>query len=185
MTAWLLPTRAAANRFGEALGRRLTAGCTVALAGDLGAGKTTLAQAIARGLGVTSYVASPTFGLIHEYPGPVPMFHFDTYRLQRAEDLQDLGFHEFFERGGVVVVEWADKFAELLPADRLTLRIELGEEALSGDLEEDVPRVVEAEAAGADYISLLAALEVDPALRDLLARARYVDGEKCLHPISF
>ena len=167
MSSWLLPSREDAGRFGEALGRRLVPGSTVALIGDLGAGKTTLTQAIARGLGLNSYVSSPTFGLIHEYPGPIPMFHFDPYRLRSSIELQDLGFYEFFERGGVVVVEWADRFKELLPLDRLTLRIEIVEETLSDDLEEDAARIVKAEPAGAQYVNLLADLEADSAIRDL------------------
>jgi len=171
MSVWFLPSRAATGRFGEALGCRLKAGSVIALVGDLGAGKTTLTQAIARGLGLKSHVASPTFGLINEYPGPIPLFHFDPYRLRYAADLQDLGFHEYFERGGVVVVEWADKFEELLPVDRLTLHIEIDEAALQDELEEDAPRMVRASASGSEYVSLLAGLEQDTALRDLLARS--------------
>ena len=118
MTTWVLRTREDTARFGEALGRRLRGNQTIALVGDMGAGKTTLVRAIARGVGVTSHVSSPTFGLIHEYPGAPPVFHFDTYRLQSNQQLQDLGFDEFFDRGGIVIVEWADRFPELLPVER-------------------------------------------------------------------
>jgi tRNA threonylcarbamoyladenosine biosynthesis protein TsaE len=169
VTAWVLPTRAATSRFGEALGRRLGAGDTIALIGDLGAGKTTLARAIARGCGITSPVSSPTFGLIHEYPGRLPLFHFDPYRLQRAEDLSDLGFHEFFDRGGVVLVEWADKVEQLLPPERITLRLEIEMERAAAEFHEDSPRLLEVQANGQRYLDLLTQLADAPELRDLRA----------------
>src|SRR5476651_1152553 len=158
MTAWVLPTAAATARFGEALGRRLHGGETLALIGDLGAGKTTMTQAIARGLGITGHVTSPTFGLIHEYPGRIPLYHFDPYRLDRVEDLYDLGVQEYFERGGVVVMEWAGRFAELLPRERLTLRMEIDATSLADEASDDAPRILEAEAQGAYYQALLADL---------------------------
>lgn len=176
MTAWVLPTRSATARFGEALGRRLRGGETLALIGDLGAGKTTLAQAIARGLGISSYVSSPTFGLIHEYPGRIPLFHFDPYRLDRAEDLGELGFLEFFERGGVVLVEWADKVEGLLPPERLTLRLEIEWELSQAEIEDEAPRRMEAEARGAACTALLLELAKAAELKDLLA-ARPGDQE--------
>ncbi len=164
MTTWRLPTRADTARFGEALGQRLRPGNCVALVGDLGAGKTTLVRAMARGLGVTSHVSSPTFGLIQEYRGPVPMFHIDPYRIQRLEELEDFGFHEFFERGGVVVVEWADMLETMLPSERLTLSIEIDPDALSDDLEEATPRLLRSDATGQEYHRLLADLEADSTL---------------------
>jgi len=145
---WSLPTRADTGRFGDALGRRLCGGETIALVGDLGAGKTTLARAIARGLGIQSPVSSPTFGIVHEYPGPIPLIHFDPYRLNRAEDLLEIGYDEYFERGGVVLIEWADKFPELLPEDYLMLRLEIDLNAEGDANAEDVPRTLQAEAAG-------------------------------------
>src|SRR5690349_18024868 len=115
MMTFRLATRAATTAIGRLLGAQLKPGDVVALIGDLGAGKTTLTQAIAEGMGITSDVSSPTFALIHEYPGTVPLFHIDPYRLDRAEDLAELGFEEYLQRGGVIVVEWADKVADLLP----------------------------------------------------------------------
>src|SRR5579885_1229509 len=97
---------------GEALGRALRArearGCVVALAGPLGAGKTCFVQGLARGLGAAGYVRSPTFTLIHEHRGPVPLYHVDLYRLAPAE-LDTLGLEEVLEGPGVVAVEWADR----------------------------------------------------------------------------
>lgn len=169
MIAWRLPTRAATLRLGEALGKLLRPGQTVALVGDLGAGKTTLAQAIARGLGVTSYVSSPTYGLVHEYPGRTPLFHFDPYRLQRSLDLTDIGFDEYFQRGGVVLIEWADRVSELLPRERLTLSLDIIATPSTDFPSDDVPRTLVAEASGSMYVRLLADLAGDPALRDLIA----------------
>ncbi len=110
-------------RFGELLGSSLRAGDVIALVGDLGAGKTTLTQGIAKGMGITQPVNSPTFSLIHEYPGKIPLFHCDPYRLNSPEALYDLGFEEYFERGGVVIVEWANLVEDLLPEERLTITL--------------------------------------------------------------
>ena len=132
-----LNSRDETSLFGHLLGERLKAGDVVALEGDLGAGKTTLTQGIARGLGISSMVNSPTFSLIQEYPGRIPLFHCDPYRLESPASLYDIGFEEYFERGGVVVVEWANLVQELLPEERLTIRLEhldtnASEDALSG-----------------------------------------------------
>jgi tRNA threonylcarbamoyladenosine biosynthesis protein TsaE len=124
-STFLLIEKESTERFGQTLGALLRPGDMIALVGDLGAGKTTLTQAIARGMGITAPVTSPTFALIQEYLGSIPLFHFDTYRLERAEDLADLGFDEYTERGGVLVIEWADRIAPLLPPDRLTLRLKI------------------------------------------------------------
>ncbi len=169
--AWVLSSRADTARFGEALGRHLRPGQTVALIGDLGSGKTTMTRAIARGMGITAHVTSPTFGLIHEYPGPIPLYHFDPYRLQRPRDLVDLGFDEYLERDGVVIVEWANMLAELLPPERLTLNMEVDISSMVRYDLEDEPRMLRANATGADYAGLLDSLEGDASLKDLLVQA--------------
>lgn len=104
------------GRLGEAIGRELQAGDIVALIGDLGAGKTTLTQGIARGIDVPeSYaVTSPTFTLVNEYPGRLVLYHVDLYRLSGAGDLETLGYEEFFFSEGVTVIEWAEKILEIL-----------------------------------------------------------------------
>ena len=96
---------------GEKIGRHLEAGDIVLLFGDLGAGKTTLTQGIARGLGVAKeeYVRSPSFTLVNEYPGKVPVFHIDLYRIASSQELEDLGLEEVFSSEGVSIVEWAEK----------------------------------------------------------------------------
>ena len=115
----------ATRAFGRLLGAKLEAGDTLALSGDLGAGKTTLTQAIAEGMGIEAEVSSPTYALIHEYPGRISLFHADPYRLENAADALSFGFEEYFERSGVVVVEWAERVAALLPDERLDLTLEI------------------------------------------------------------
>ena len=102
---------------GEALGRLLERGVVVALIGELGSGKTVFAQGLAKGLGVDpgEYVSSPSFTLVNHYRGRVPVFHMDTYRLADAAEMVALGYEEYFEPGGVTIIEWADKVRDLLP----------------------------------------------------------------------
>lgn len=95
----------------------------VALIGELGAGKTTLTKGIARGLEVPDLVHSPTFTLIHEHKGRLPVYHFDLYRLDTIEQIEDLGYEDYFCGPGVTIVEWAEKIQALLPEDHLEIRI--------------------------------------------------------------
>lgn len=117
----------------QELGRRaaaeLQSGMVVALVGGLGAGKTHWTKGLVAGLGSAAEVTSPTFGLVHEYPGGrMPVYHFDFYRLETAEELLALGWDEYLDAGGVVIAEWADKFSELLPADTRWLVFSIGED---------------------------------------------------------
>jgi tRNA threonylcarbamoyladenosine biosynthesis protein TsaE len=114
-------------RLGAALADALIPSTVIGLIGTLGAGKTRLVQAVAAALGVPrGQVTSPTFVLINEYRGGrLPVFHFDTYRLKDTDEFIDLGVEEYFDSGGVVFVEWADRVAELLPNERLDIRIEV------------------------------------------------------------
>ena len=111
-------------RLGEVIGRSLNAGDVVAISGELGAGKTAFVQGIALGLPCGDRVTSPTFTIVNEYCGG-RLFHVDFYRLERREELDHIGFDDYFARGGVIVVEWADRFADALPAWRLDVRIEI------------------------------------------------------------
>lgn len=111
------------ERLGERLGAALRPGDVVALWGELGTGKTVLARGIARGLDVTGPVSSPTFALVNEYEGPLPMYHVDFYRLD-PEQLESVGWEEYLGYGGVVVIEWPDRAAGTLPAERLDLELE-------------------------------------------------------------
>jgi len=104
-------------KLGEALGRLLDSGNVIALIGELGAGKTVFAQGLARGLGVGAdeYVSSPSFTLVNQYRGRVPVFHVDTYRLGNEAEMVALGYEEYFDPNGVTIIEWADKVRALLP----------------------------------------------------------------------
>ncbi len=102
----------------------LTPGSVVVLEGTLGAGKTTLAQGVALGLGVQEDVTSPTFALVHEYPGRIPLFHMDLYRLSSAEEFELIGGWEYFRRGGVCLLEWADRLGGALPRPHWKVRLE-------------------------------------------------------------
>jgi tRNA threonylcarbamoyladenosine biosynthesis protein TsaE len=108
---------------GEALASLLVPRDAIALSGELGAGKTTLVQGVARGLGVQDIVVSPTFTLVREYRGRLDLTHVDVYRLEREQDVLDLGLEEIGEGEAVLVVEWGDAVAALLPADRLDVEL--------------------------------------------------------------
>lgn len=109
---------------GEALGKVLSPGTVLAYEGDLGAGKTAFTRGIARGLGVREPVTSPTYTIVNEYlSGRIPLFHFDMYRLSGADDLFDIGWEDYLERGGVCAVEWSETVKEAL-TDTVRVRIE-------------------------------------------------------------
>ena len=100
---------------GEALGKTINPGTVIAFTGDLGAGKTAFVRGLARGLGITVRVTSPTFTIVNEYEGGrLPLFHFDMYRLTSAQELFDIGWDEFLERGGICAVEWSENVSEAL-----------------------------------------------------------------------
>lgn len=121
--AILCADSAATQALGRRLGALLRVGDAVALVGALGAGKTTFVQGLAQGLGVSAEhpVTSPTFTLCHEHPGRVPLVHADLYRLRHPGELQALALDEALDRAAVVI-EWADRFPEALPADHLEVR---------------------------------------------------------------
>jgi tRNA threonylcarbamoyladenosine biosynthesis protein TsaE len=112
-------------------GRRLAAllvpDDVISLSGDLGAGKTCLVQGIADGLGVSGHVASPTFNILLVHRGRLPLYHMDLYRLDRADQLEDIDFFATVESGGVTAIEWGDKFPGSMPPDRLEVAIRLGD----------------------------------------------------------
>lgn len=107
-----------------AFARSLVPGTVVALYGDLGAGKTVFVRGVADALGVREAVTSPTFTLIHEYRGTLPLYHMDLYRLNTPREIMEIGVEEYFYGDGVCLVEWAEKLGELLPEDavRITIR---------------------------------------------------------------
>ena len=108
---------------GAALAARLRPGDVVAYLGDLGAGKTAFTRGLARGLGYAGRVTSPTFTIVNEYEGPVPLFHFDMYRLGGEEDLFDIGWEDYLDRGGVCAVEWSERAEAALPRETVWVSI--------------------------------------------------------------
>ena len=115
---------------GSALGKILPAGTVIAYQGDLGAGKTAFTRGLARGLGYTDMVTSPTYTIVNEYlGGRLPLFHFDMYRLASADDLWDIGWEDYLDRNGICAVEWSENVAEALE-EPLRITIEkTGEES--------------------------------------------------------
>jgi len=109
---------------GEKLAAELKPGMVVAYRGGLGVGKTAFTRGLARGLGCRGRVASPTFALVNEYDGPVPLFHFDMYRLNGPEDLEGIGWDDYLEREGVCAVEWSERVTEALPPGTLAVTLE-------------------------------------------------------------
>ena len=118
-------TAAQTRRVGMLLGRSLEAGFLVALSGDLGAGKTEFVKGLARGLGVRrDYpVSSPSFVLVNEYPGRIPLYHIDLYRLSEGRDLEEMGLEEYFYGKGVTAIEWAEKVATSIPPQHFWIDI--------------------------------------------------------------
>lgn len=112
---------------GAQLAQKLAPGDVVALFGGLGMGKTAFVAGLARGLGVTDHVSSPTFALVHEYRGKLPLYHFDMYRVTGFDDLYSTGFYDYLEAGGVCAVEWSENIEQELPDGCYEVRIERGE----------------------------------------------------------
>ena len=118
------------ERIGERLAKALRPGTILAYEGDLGAGKTAFTRGLARGLGAADMVTSPTYTIVNEYlSGTMPLFHFDMYRLTSSDDLWDIGWDDYLERGGVCAVEWSENVRDAME-DAITVRIEkLGEDS--------------------------------------------------------
>lgn len=112
-------------RLGERLGRQARAGQIYTLRGDLGVGKTVFTQGIARGLGITEAVSSPTFTIVQEYrEGRLPLYHFDVYRIGDLEEMEEIGYEDYFYGDGVCLVEWANLIEELIPEHAVSVVIE-------------------------------------------------------------
>ena len=134
----------------RAVGELLRPGDVVSLVGELGAGKTVFARGVARALGVTELVVSPTFTIVREYQGRVPLVHVDVYRIDAVQELHDLGFEEVVRDDAVTIVEWGDMIDGLLPGDRLDVRLTPGAA--------DDERVVEIEGHGRSWSARAAEL---------------------------
>lgn len=114
-------------RLAADLARELPPGCVLALHGELGAGKTTFVQGLARALGIDRPVGSPTFTLINEYPGSRALYHIDLYRVRDSAEALGLGLEDYLYGKGITAIEWAERIADLLPPDTLHVRIEIGD----------------------------------------------------------
>ena len=124
------------ENLGAALGKILRPGTVLAYRGDLGAGKTAFTRGLARGLGYTEPVTSPTYTIVNEYlGGRLPLFHFDMYRLASSDDLWDIGWEDYLERGGICAVEWSENVADALENALLITIHKLGEEVRKIEIE--------------------------------------------------
>ncbi|MBQ1675396.1 MAG: tRNA (adenosine(37)-N6)-threonylcarbamoyltransferase complex ATPase subunit type 1 TsaE [Oscillospiraceae bacterium] len=116
------------EQLGAQLGARLPAGSVVAFRGGLGMGKTAFTRGLARGLACQDRVTSPTFTIVNEYEGRLPLFHFDMYRLPDSDALFDIGWEDYLDRGGVCAVEWSENVSDALPAGTVYVTIQRHEE---------------------------------------------------------
>ena len=114
----------ATEALGEKLGREARAGQIYCLSGDLGVGKTVFTKGFAKGLGITEHVTSPTFAIVNEYEGRLPLYHFDVYRIEEPEEMEEIGYEEYFYGQGVCLVEWASLVEEIIPPEAVWITIE-------------------------------------------------------------
>lgn len=131
------------ERIGFKLGSLLKRGSIVLVSGDLGVGKTVLTKGIAKGMGIDDYVTSPTFMIVNEHMGEIPLYHFDVYRIDDYRELYDIGYEEYFYGDGVCVIEWPEKIMPLIPEENIFIHIYMGD---SFD-----ERVVEIDSNGTKY----------------------------------
>lgn len=120
------------SRAAAEFAKTLCGGEVIAMYGDLGAGKTAFVQGLARGLGIDRHITSPTFTIVNEYEGRLPLYHFDVYRIADPDEMYEIGYDEYIESGGVCVIEWAELIEELLPEGYIKIEI-LKDEAQGDD----------------------------------------------------
>jgi tRNA threonylcarbamoyladenosine biosynthesis protein TsaE len=151
--AWVSDSPEATRAFAGRLASVARPGDVICLWGELGAGKTVFAKGFGAGLGVRDTISSPSFVLMGEYAGRLPLFHIDLYRLASAEEALDGGLLDDRQAGGVVVIEWPDRLGTAIPGERLDVRIAGGS---------DEPRRISLEAVGEEHGRYLAAARADP-----------------------
>lgn len=127
MTTWISKSPEETEQIAQTFAQTLKPGSVVALYGGLGRGKTAFVRGLAKGLHSSDAVSSPTFALVHEYDGDLPIFHFDMYRIQTLDDLYSTGFFDYLEMNGVVVIEWSENIKDYLPYDVIEIHIDLTE----------------------------------------------------------
>ncbi len=113
------------EHLGFELAESLNPDDVVALYGDLGSGKTCFVKGVARGLNLSNPVKSPSFSIINEYPGKIPLFHIDFYRLEKSAEIEDIGWMEYLDSGGIVIIEWAERVKNMLPSKRIDVYFEI------------------------------------------------------------
>lgn len=113
---------------GIKIGKILKTGMVVCLSGEMGAGKTAITQGIVKGVGIDTYVTSPTYTIINEYDGPIPIYHFDVFRIEELDELDEIGFDEYLYGEGIVIIEWASLIKEALPEEYLWIHLGKGTE---------------------------------------------------------
>ena len=134
------------REIGFKLGKLLKPGSIVCLIGDLGAGKTTMTQSLAEALEVEDYITSPTFTIVNEYEGKMPLYHFDVYRIGCSEEMYDIGFDEYINGEGVCIIEWANIIEDILPDDYLKIELkykDIGREMTLIHYGEEYEKIVE------------------------------------------
>ena len=112
------------KEIGYKLGNLLTPGSVICLIGDLGAGKTTMTQSLAKALEVDDYITSPTFTIVNEYEGKMPLYHFDVYRIGSSDEMYDIGYEEYINGEGVCIIEWANLIEDILPDEYLYIDLD-------------------------------------------------------------
>lgn len=127
MNTWISKSPEETERFAQSFAQTLKPGSVIALYGGLGRGKTAFVRGLAKGLRSSDAVSSPTFALVHEYDGDLPIFHFDMYRIQTLDDLYSTGFFDYLEMNGVVIIEWSENISDYLPSDVIEIHIDLTE----------------------------------------------------------
>ena len=134
------------REIGSKLGELLTPKSVICLIGDLGAGKTTMTQSLARALGVDDYITSPTFTIVNEYEGRMPLYHFDVYRIGSSEEMYDIGFDEYIDGDGVCIIEWANLIEDILPDEYLYIELkykDMSREMILNPVGEKYEKIVE------------------------------------------
>ena len=134
------------KEIGYKLGKLLTPGSVICLIGDLGAGKTTMTQSLAKAIGVDDYITSPTFTIVNEYEGDMPLYHFDVYRIGSSEEMYDIGYDEYINSDGVCIIEWANLINDILPDEYLDIELSyngMGREMVLKPIGEKYKKIVE------------------------------------------
>lgn len=124
MTEFISKSERETQDFAREFAKTLSRGSVIAFEGGLGAGKTAFTRGLAEGLSCRDSVSSPTFSIVNEYDGEIPLFHFDMYRIETLGELYSIGFFEYLERGGICAIEWSENIYSALPDDAIFVKIE-------------------------------------------------------------